>query len=353
VEYEYVTADAIGTATGGGAVTKHESIALQMFGAPVGVNVGGSVGVNSYSDAARPWGPDDSALDYFERQVRDGRGPKLAHFYSGTFTKTIELLRAHGCRVTYTAAAHDIRVSREEHEKLGLAFDYPHLTDPDQWARYLRGYLLADVVICPSAYSADIMKSYGCKRVRVIPHGIVPSSKPIAPLPRRFVAASLGQPGPDKGLIYLLQAWASLAYSDALLIISGRGTEALLPLVRMMNRGNAFLLGEVDDVSDVYDACALFVQPSASEGFGIEVIEALAHGRPVICSSGAGAWRAATYSVSARDASALAKMIDDCRTTFLSQRNDYPSDSCQLLSRDYHWDNIYQKYIDVWLELLR
>ena len=53
----------------------------------------------------------------------------------------------------------------------------------------------------------------------------------------------------------------------------------VVPLIRHVGGGNIYLRGAVEDVSEVYDNCSLFVQPSASEGFGIEVLEAMAHGR--------------------------------------------------------------------------
>ena len=215
----YVTADAIGTATGGGRVTHHEAQALGAVG---------DVEIWQFPEAPRPWGADLAACALLER--RPQYRPQKAHFYSGTFTKTIELLKARGTLISYTAAAHDIKVSRREHELLGLPFDYPHLIDPDQWQAYLRGYLLADVVVCPSTYSEQIMRGYGCQRIVIIPHGFDPPTH-IARVPDRFVVAYLGQPGPDKGLVYLMQAWEawSALRPDTLLVLAGRGMRNLLP----------------------------------------------------------------------------------------------------------------------------
>ena len=174
-----------------------------------------------------------------------------------------------------------------------MRFDYPHLIDPDQWREYLRGYLLADVVVCPSDYSAQILRGYGCQRVTVIPHGFDPPAH-IAKIPDRFVVGYLGQPGPDKGLPYLFRAWDgwSSKHPEALLVIAGRGTLDMLPWIREQRfRGSYYVRGEVAEPRDLYDACTLYVQPSCSEAFGCEVIEARAHGRPVVCSDGAGATR--------------------------------------------------------------
>lgn len=303
----YVTADAIGTATGGGKVTHHESRALASLGDVDDMKIW------QFPDEDRPWGADRMASARLE--LEPSYKPERAHFYSGTFTKTIEILKARGTSVSYTAAAHSIEISKAEHERLGLPFDYPHLTEPHQWVRYLRGYLLADVVVCPSKNSAALMQNYGCKNVVVIPHGFDPPAK-IAPVPDRFVVGYLGQPGPDKGLAYLIDAWsrwsAGRSNTDALLMIAGRGTLGVASWIRDLfgPSGSYYVRGEVADPSELYDACCVYVQPSASEGFGCEVLEARAHGRPVICSDGAGACDFANQVVSARDAGAIARAID-------------------------------------------
>lgn len=296
----YVTADAIGTQTGGGIVTFNELMALMSCG---------ETERWQFPEEPRPWGADLAASSRLE--ARPELRPRHAHFYSGTFTKTIEILRKRGTRISYTAAAHDISVSRREHELLGIPFDYPHLTDPDQWARYVRGYLLADLVVCPSAYSADIMRGYGCTAVTVIPHGFEPPAR-VAPIPERFVVAYLGQPGPDKGLRYLLEAWENWSgtlHPEALLVIAGRGTTQILPWVRQRRAGSYFVRGEVDNVDEVYDACCIYVQSSSSEGFGIEVLEARGRGRPVICSNGAGARDFASQVVPSCNVGGLADAI--------------------------------------------
>lgn len=342
MNYLYATADAIGTETGGGSVTKHESEEIAALGE--------TTTILSYPDAPRPWGADEAASYWL--QTHTSLRPKLAHFYSGTFTKTIEILKERGCKVTYTAAAHDINVSREEHEKLGLPFDYPHLNEPELWVRYVRGYLLADVVVCPSTLSKKCMESYGCKNVVVIPHGVDLPAK-IAPLPKRFAVAYLGQPGPDKGLIYLLQAWKMLDYTDAVLTIAGRGTEHLLGMVRAFGGGNIYLRGWIEDPSEIYDGCSVYVQPSASEGFGLEVLEAMAHGRPVICSDGAGAADVAYRVVSARNPQALADAIAAVRQVSVPPDtvSDYMKNMARQRAERHTWPIIRECYADLWRSL--
>jgi glycosyltransferase involved in cell wall biosynthesis len=341
----YLTADAVGTSTGGGVVTANESRALAQVG---------DLAVWSFPEALRPWGADDAAYDRL--RADESFCPRLVHAYSGTFTKTVTLLKERGCRVAYTCAAHDVTISRAEHQRLGLAFDYPHLTDPDLWDRYVHGYRIADVVVCPSTLSAEVMRSYGCEKILVIPHGVVASTAPRVPLPTRFSVAYLGQPGPDKGLTYLLYAWKTLGYADALLTIAGRGTEAVLPLARDSG-GGIHIRGAVEDVDEIYDTCALYVQPSATEGFGIEVLEAMARGRVVLCSNGAGACDAlkefGDQVVGARDAILLAMCIHAFRSEFEHCRHQYQTraDRAVEIARGYGWDTIRDRYCALWRAL--
>lgn len=333
----YLTADNVGTATGGGAVTYHESTALGELG---------NLRLWAFPRAVRPWGADAVAS---ERLRADPTyRPALAHCYAGCFTDTIKLLRERGTKVTYTAAAHDINVSRREHEQLGLPFDHPHLTNPTLWARYIEGYRLADTVICPSTYSAAIMRSYGCGDVAVIPHGVdLPAAVP--PLPSRFSVLCLTRAGADKGHRYLLDAWSRLAYPDVLLTIAGYGTEALVGLVRAQARGAVYLAGTAADPGLHYAAASILVAPSATEGFGISVLEAMAHGRPAICTDGTGARDVASCVVSACDPVALAEGIDLYRrTSNLAEHGD----KARQLAERCAWPRIRAVYRRRWEAML-
>jgi glycosyltransferase involved in cell wall biosynthesis len=141
-------------------------------------------------------------------------------------------------------------------------------------------------------------------RVTAIPLGVG------APLPEKAVelpagasgrfALFVGENDPRKGLDTLRQA------SDRL--VAGGLT---IPLVIA---GKNSPLGHVDDatLAALYRACALFVYPSAYEGFGLPVLEAMNYGAPVVASSAAAIPEAggdAPLYVPPGDAAALAEAL--------------------------------------------
>ncbi len=393
----YITADQIGKPNhGGGSVTWNESQALASLGP---CEVWGRQDVRNYGPIwDEPWHSDKCAAYKLwqwkaiadevkanpgKKVVRDFdlSGVKLAQFYAGTFSDTVRYLKDKGVRISYTAAAHDVAASRREHQLLGIPYDYPHLTDPSLWKRYLAGYKAADVLICPSTHSADVMREFGCtNRIEIIPHGVDlplcpvcdgqnlkwkdPKSPdkwlgcrycneskiaPIAPLPERFTVGYLGAIGPDKGLRYLIEAWGKLAYKDAVLVIAGR--DSTHPFVQQMinqwgGNANFNLMGWVDDVSTFYNQLSLYVQPSVTEGFGIEVLEAMSFGRPVVCSRGAGAWGLVIPHWDCRpaDAEGLAAKIDAIRTGY-GHELEKIGDINRTVAGYYTWDKIREKYV--------
>jgi glycosyltransferase involved in cell wall biosynthesis len=123
-------------------------------------------------------------------------------------------------------------------------------------------------------------------------------------------------------------------------------------MVRACGGGNIYLRGFVKDVSEVYDACSLYIQPSASEGFGIEVIEASAHGRPVLCSDGAGAWPHARQGVPRCNSQALADAIDQWRAfigkSSLEDVVKFGLSEAKALT----WDEIKRRYCFEWAHLV-
>lgn len=379
----FITADTIGVESGGGKVTHYESEALKSLGPCEAWGREQLLEAKLLRDQPmlEPWGW-DYAAEILLGQLLKESVPELAHFYSGTFGNCVGLLKSRGIKITYTVAAHDRQISKEEHEKLGIPFNYPHLTEEGLWQRYIDGYRAADVIICPSSVARETVFAYGPrfreKRIEVIPHGCELPAR-AAELPARFTVGYLGAYGADKGVRYLLEAWKKLAYKDAVLMLGGRDSQtAGRALYNTFGGGNVIFMGWIKNVSDFYNQLSLYVQPSATEGFGIEVLEALAHARPVFCSENAGAadvvpkdWR-----VKARDAKDLANMIEWAREggiqleykeltgrEWLDQGHylprigmgrNYPAFSAAL--RDYvsqfSWDKIRQRYIDLWRSLL-
>lgn len=345
-----ITADKVGLETGGGLVTSQEWQALQTLGPCEMWDRERLQGEFYLGGNVDPWGWDRSASVNTRR-----REYAVAHLYAGTFTTTVQELQAAGCKVTYTAAAHSIEASRQAHLDLGLPYDYPHLTDPTLLQRYLGGYLAADVLICPSQHSAEVMRGLGrMGRIEVIPHGCRLPEK-VAPLPGRFVVGYLGSFGPDKGVRYLLESWKRLAYKDATLVLAGRDSTSpwAQHLVRTFGGGNIRLMGWVNKVSDFYNSISLYVQPSVSEGFGCEVLEAMAHGRAVLCSRSTGAadvLGADEYQTfPAGNAEELANVIDDAKTIY--SLPDYGSHNREK-AEAFTWDKIRARYVNVWRSLL-
>ncbi len=344
----YLTADRIGIPTGGGSVTFQEYSALSFLG-PCDILSRDQLACAPGED---PWGWDVSANFKMEN-----KSYQLTHVYAGTFSKTLKRLKENGCKITYTAAAHNIKASIKAHEELGIPFNYPHLTDPVLWEKYLAGYLLADILVCPSLHSADVMRDYGYKgQIRIIPHGChFPKEEEIKPLPTNFVVGYLGSYGADKNILTLIKAWAKLNYHDATLILAGQDSVSpfVIDLVKKYGGGNVVLKGWVENVSEFYGELSLLAQLSYSEGFGCEVLEALAAGRSVICSDGVGAKDLVTPDVGwqfkAGSVDELASLIDSCKKNpSLLQR----AKQCREKAEKFTWDKVRCMYVDMWKGLL-
>jgi glycosyltransferase involved in cell wall biosynthesis len=108
-------------------------------------------------------------------------------------------------------------------------------------------------------------------------------------LPDRFVLY-LGINKPHKNLVALVEAWAQVE-TDAPLVIAGawdeRYTQVKERAAALGLGARVRFLGPVsnDDQPALYAAATVFVFPSVYEGFGLPVIEAMACGTAVACSS--------------------------------------------------------------------
>ncbi len=343
----YITADRIGIESGGGKVTHHEYMALKELGPAISI---------ANFPCTDPFQQDKIILAYVSSLV-DNSADKFvhAHCYAGCLSQTVAYLKSRGVLVTYTAAAHDVNKSRNEHFKLGWPFDYPHLNNPNLWEEYLKGYQLADVVVCPSKHSKEISEVYGCKNVKIIPHGVdIPETT--EGLPEKFTVGYLGASGADKGLVYLLQAWNKLNYKDSTLLMAGayNKPETMQHMVDYFApeaKSTIKLLGWVNSPSELYNQCSVYIQPSITEGFGIEVLEAMAHARLTLSSNGAGACDVLPPSCvfEAGNIEQICQMIDKAKNVKYLEQHGL---MCRLMAKDYTWDKIRAKYVDLWRSMI-
>jgi glycosyltransferase involved in cell wall biosynthesis len=255
--------------------------------------------------------------------------------------------------------AHDLQISIDEHELFYGQGSYPfkHNTDPYLHTLLLKHATGADVIFTPSSTSADwINKNIpNRKRVIVIPHGTeIPDS--YLPLPDKFVAGYLGASGPDKGLGYMLSAWEKDPTGE--MILGGTCCQFLAESLKLVPARfpNVKLLGWLDKVSDFYNQISIYIQPSVTEGFGIEILEAMAYGRPVIASRGAGGADVISegidgFVVPPRNIDAMASKIkwfrDNPRATQIMGEN------AREKAKHYTWNIIENRYEKVYSELLK
>lgn len=201
-------------------------------------------------------------------------------------------------KIIVSVPAHDLKESIEEHNRLyekKYHEIYPHMVDPFLWNMQTEHIKKADIVVCPSKYSVEALRKLDlikAQHINVISHGVdLPSQDNIKPIPNEFRVGYLGSYGSDKGVLYLVESWSSLGYNDdSILILGGIQSKELEPFINTFaTTGKFHLMGYIKNISDFYNLCSVYVQPSITEGFGIEILETLSYGRPVICSEGAGA----------------------------------------------------------------
>lgn len=182
---------------------------------------------------------------------------------------------------------------REESERLGV----PYPLEPDWFReRQLAEYEEADRILVPSEYSRRSFPQAMQAKVLVAPlFGRIPPVRSAVARTRDasvpFTFGFVGGQPLRKGLRTLLEAWEIAALPDSrLLLRTGARLENYPALCERLSRlQNVEPVGYVRDMSEFYRQCDAFVLPTLDDGFGMALVEAMAHGLPAITTDCCGA----------------------------------------------------------------
>ena len=218
----------------------------------------------------------------------------------------------------------------------------------------------ADVVLVPSQSTFDdcVEAEFDRRKIRLVPHGVsVPavSDAQVADfvaahdLPKRYVLWC-GTLEPRKNVPTLLRAFGVARRRDPELglVLVGPAGWGAVDVSADASEG-VQLLGflSTDDLHAAYAGATAFCYPSLREGFGLPVLEAMAHGVPVVTSAGTAMAEfvgSAGILVDALDVDALAAAIEAA----VGPRHDELAKAALERSEQYTWANAAQLTVDAY-----
>lgn len=168
-------------------------------------------------------------------------------------------------------------------------FGHAMFTRAKEW---LTGRLATDIVTVSTAAKQALLQRSFSTDVKVIHNGVdisaVSDNRPEqAEKIRGKTIGFIGALTHYKGVQVLLEAFLRINEPCELLLV-GPGDEKFMTLLQAKAQGATnpvTFMGYQEDVTSIYKNIDVFVMPSiAHESFGIVVLEAMAHRKPVICS---------------------------------------------------------------------
>ena len=183
-----------------------------------------------------------------------------------------------------------LQLLQEEHGKHGIKFN-PHHAQVTR--RELTEYELANYIEVPSSFAQGTFIARGFDESKIIRSFLGVNLERFAEIPKKrskFIIITAGALSLRKGSHYLIQAFFELSLPNAELWHLGGILPEMEPFIRMYDSANIIYHGRQPqaDLHRFYSEGSVFCLPSIEEGFGMVIVQAMACGLPVICSTNTG-----------------------------------------------------------------
>lgn len=222
----------------------------------------------------------------------------LFHGYTGVCLVSLQAAKNHGAiTLVEHAARHprDWQSSADEEcrrfgGKTGATIFPERLI-----ARIDRELQLCNYILVPSTVAYESLARAGyAEKTLILPTGVdtnLFSPDQTRPCSEKFRVCYMGRVELVKGIGYLLQAWKRLRLPDAELVLVGEVKPDAGPLLASYADSTVRTVGLVSpaEVVRYYRESSVFVFPSANEGLGQALLEAMASGLMVVASEWSGA----------------------------------------------------------------
>jgi len=224
------------------------------------------------------------------------------------------------------------------------------------WQKELLEYELADYISIPSSFVKRSFIEYGVpeEKLLVNPYGVDLSEfKQIDKKDDVFRIVYAGGLTFQKGSHYLLQAFDELALENCELWHLGSINDEMKPYIEKYKNSNVKFLGHKPqkELYRYYSQGSVFVMPSIQDGFGMVILQAMACGLPLICTTNTGGDDLITkdgeegFVIPIRDVEALKEKI-----LYMYNNQDICKEmgekAKQRVLKGFTWDNYGDRYYE-------
>jgi glycosyltransferase involved in cell wall biosynthesis len=249
-------------------------------------------------------------------------------------------------------------ILKEEYELWGLK---PALPSSRIVEKELDEYRQSDYIAIPSQFAKQTFLDKGVPEDKLIhiPYGVdIDIFRPISKNDNIFRAIYVGAMTIRKGVHYLLRAVSELNLKNFELWLIGSLCDEIKPFFKKY-RDIFKYFGHIDyrRLYRFYSQGSVFILPSIEDGLAHVILQAMACGLPVICTTNSGGQDVIRdtkegFIVPARNAEVLRDKI-----LYLYERPNLLEEMNKLaykrVTKNFTWDDYGEKIIDVYLNLLK